>query len=70
MEELGILPFDMRSLEKKVVAFRSLDDCIKWIFGDVLLATMECMYNLFTNAKSVASTAFGDGGSRQVSATF
>lgn len=56
MDKLDILPVDMLNLEAKSVLFNMLDNSIKTNFSQILLATMEIYYRVYSNLKSFQVT--------------
>jgi len=58
-DHLGIIPTEVILIESRVEAFKSLDHCIKRNFADLLLATMDILYRIYTQLKSNPNS---DGG--------
>ena len=68
IDNLDLLPFDIKTMDKNVETFKLLDQSIKRNISDILVAVMDILYKIYGNLKTSSSTNFNNkdiGGKEQ-----
>jgi len=55
IKSLNIIPFNTKELEDKVNNFKILSESIRRNFAEILLATMTCLFKIYTSIKAEAA---------------
>jgi nuclear pore complex protein Nup93 len=55
MKTLNIIPFHTKEIEEKVNNFKKLNEAVRRNFAEILVATMTCLYKLYSKLKAELS---------------